>query len=137
MLNPIVHLLMYIGDAILTMLQNNFLTMAPILVEAESDQYKDFDGWAFTGIILAVIGMVVGICLAIPTGGVSLAGTIKCFAIGVNDLIFLNVIINRHIDKRYGIEGLELRKKCVESAPVVKRIEVCKTALAFFFCYCK
>ena len=82
MLNPIVHLLMYIGDAILTMLQNNFLTMAPILVEAESDQYKDFDGWAFTGIILAVIGMVVGICLAIPTGGVSLAGTIKCFAIG-------------------------------------------------------
>ena len=63
--------------------------------------------------------------------------TVKRFAIGVNDLIFLNVIINRHIDKRYGIERLELRKKCVESAPVVKRIEVCKTALAFFFCYCK
>ena len=63
--------------------------------------------------------------------------TVKHFAIGVNDLICLNVIINCHIDKRYGIEGLELRKKCVEPTPVIKRIEAHKTALAFFFCYCK
>ena len=63
--------------------------------------------------------------------------TVKCFAIGVNDLIFLNVIINHHIDKRYGIEGLELRKKRVEPTPVVKRIEARKTVLAFFFCYCE
>ena len=63
--------------------------------------------------------------------------TVKRFAIGVNDLICLNVIINCHIDKRYGIEGLELRKKRVESAPVVKRIKVSKTIRAFVFCYCK
>ena len=59
--------------------------------------------------------------------------TVKRFAIGVNDLIFLNVIINRHIDKRYGIEGLELRKKRVESTPVIKRIEIGKTIRAFVF----
>ncbi len=82
MLNPIVHLLMYIGDAILNMLQNNFLSTTDIIVEAQSDQYQEFNGWALLGVVLSVIGFVVGICLAVPTAGASLAGSVKCFAIG-------------------------------------------------------
>ena len=82
MLAPIMKLLMYIGDAILNMLQNNFLSTSDILIEAKSDNYSNFNWWTFLGVVLAVIGFIVGICLAIPTGGVSLVGSVKCFAIG-------------------------------------------------------
>jgi len=98
MLQPIVDLLMYIGDAILNILQNNFLSIDDILIPANSPEYNKGWNWlAFAGIVIGVIVVVVGICVLAPvfaggTFAAAIAGgatkliagatVVKVFAVG-------------------------------------------------------
>ena len=77
MLSPIMDLLMFIGDGILGILQNNFLTTSDMFVQANSKEASTVNVWSLLIGLGAVIAIALGIVFAIPTGGVSLAAAGK------------------------------------------------------------
>lgn len=82
LLSAIMNFLMFIGDSVMNILQNNFISQQEVVVAAtnENNTYTNWLG-IFT-LELGIIALVAGVLIAVPSGGVGLVAGIKAFAIG-------------------------------------------------------
>ena len=56
----------YIGDIVMNTLQRNFISPQPVLKTASAESQGNWNWFAFFGVVIGIIAMVVGICM---TGG--------------------------------------------------------------------
>ncbi|MBR6504807.1 MAG: hypothetical protein IKT41_03750 [Clostridia bacterium] len=78
LLAPIKSFLLFLGDSVLEILQNSFVSQAPVVIQVSSGSESDFNGIAFT---FLVIGLIVGIG-AIGVAGLGIAGGIAAWSAG-------------------------------------------------------
>ena len=78
LLAPIKAFLLFIGDSVLEILQNSFVSQAPVVIQVSSGSESDFNGIAFT---FLTIGVVLGIG-ALGVAGLGIAGGIAAWTAG-------------------------------------------------------
>ena len=69
----------YIGDIIMNTLQRNFISPQPVLKTASAESQGNWNWFAFFGVVIGIIAMVVGICMtggALAAIGTAAAGVI-------------------------------------------------------------
>lgn len=91
MLSPIMDLLMFIGDGILGILQENFLTTTDMFIQANSEVNSTFNIWSLLLGIGAIISIALGVIFAIPTGGMSLGAMCIGAAVAIGGTIVAEV----------------------------------------------
>ena len=74
LLEAIMKLLIYIADAIVKILQKSFISEDEAIVEASSNQFTNWNWTYVLGIFIGIVIAVVGVVMAIPTGGASAVG---------------------------------------------------------------
>ncbi len=84
MVDWILQLFIFLGDCILDLLQNNFISTQDVIIQAEASSQADFSAGNVVEILLGVLVIAIGVCIAIASFGTlswaslaAIAGSIK------------------------------------------------------------
>ena len=83
LLAPIKALLLFIGDSILEILQNSFVSQMPVVISVQSKDYGTLNGWVTLGIVLGAV-LIIGSFAVAGIGVVTAVAAVQGVSIGLS-----------------------------------------------------